>query len=162
METKANRLNDSIASVNDVIQFMLEGNKEYNFVIDDQNEVKSYNANSNKNIYYIDKGINLEDRHKKWFMPIEYYNIDVLDICLSKCVNDAQIQRVCEEYLLYEERNLIMLLRYFIYLVDIMRKHSIINGVGRGSSVSSYILFLIGIHRVDSMKYNLDIKDFLK
>ena len=43
-----------------------------------------------------------------------------------------------------------------------MRKNNIVWGVGRGSSVSSYVLFLMGVHKVDSMKYNLDIKDFLK
>ena len=35
-------------------------------------------------------------------------------------------------------------------------------GVGRGSSVSSYCLYLIGIHMVDSIKYNLDIQEFFK
>jgi DNA polymerase III alpha subunit len=35
-------------------------------------------------------------------------------------------------------------------------------GVGRGSSVASYVLFLIGVHRIDSMKYNLDYKEFLR
>jgi DNA polymerase III alpha subunit len=43
-----------------------------------------------------------------------------------------------------------------------MRKNKIVWGVGRGSSVASYVLFLIGIHKVNSLKYNLDIKEFLK
>jgi len=34
--------------------------------------------------------------------------------------------------------------------------------VGRGSSVSSYILYLIGIHRVDSLRYGFSISDYLK
>jgi len=49
-----------------------------------------------------------------------------------------------------------------IYFVDTLRKHNILWGVGRGSSVSSYILYLIGIHRIDSIKYNLNIGEFLK
>ena len=36
------------------------------------------------------------------------------------------------------------------------------DGVGRGSSVASYILYLIGVHRIDSIKYNLDWKEFLR
>ena len=57
---------------------------------------------------------------------------------------------------------MIDVLRYLKYLVDTMRKHKIVWGVGRGSSVASYCLFLIGVHRVDSVLYQLDIKEFLK
>jgi DNA polymerase III alpha subunit len=63
---------------------------------------------------------------------------------------------------MYKERNLYSLLRYMVYLVDTMRQHKIVWGVGRGSSVSSYVLFLIGIHKVDSLQYQLDIGEFLK
>jgi DNA polymerase III alpha subunit len=48
------------------------------------------------------------------------------------------------------------------YLVDTLRKNNVVWGVGRGSSVASYILYLIGVHKVDSIKYNLDINEFLK
>ena len=54
------------------------------------------------------------------------------------------------------------LLRYMIYLVDFMRKENIVWGVGRGSSVASYVLYLIGIHKVDSIQYGLDYKEFLR
>ena len=43
-----------------------------------------------------------------------------------------------------------------------VRKNKFIWGVGRGSSVSSYILYLIGVHRVNSLKFGFDIKDYLK
>jgi DNA polymerase III alpha subunit len=48
------------------------------------------------------------------------------------------------------------------YLVDLMREHNIVWGVGRGSSVSSFVLFLIGIHRINSIYYGLDVEEFLK
>ena len=54
------------------------------------------------------------------------------------------------------------LLRYMCYLVDFMRENNIVWGVGRGSSVSSYVLFLIGIHKVNSIQYDLDYKEFLR
>ena len=63
---------------------------------------------------------------------------------------------------MFEERKMMNVLRFLIYLVDTMRKNKIVWGVGRGSSVASYVLFLIGIHKVNSLKYNLDIKEFLK
>ena len=98
----------------------------------------------------------------EWIFPLEYQQIDVLAFLLDKCKTQQEIDRVNEEYLLYLDRDLVMLLRLFIFLVDYMRKNKYIWGVGRGSSVSSYILYLIGIHRVNSLKYGFDIKDYLK
>jgi DNA polymerase III alpha subunit len=60
------------------------------------------------------------------------------------------------------DRNLFQLLQYLKYLVDTMRKHNIVWGVGRGSSVASYVLYLIGVHKINSMYYDLDIEEFLR
>ena len=81
---------------------------------------------------------------------------------LDLCQTQAQLQRVGEELLLYQERDLFDLLRYLKYLVDTMKANNVIWGVGRGSSVSSYVLFLLEIHRIDSMYYDLDINEFLR
>lgn len=97
-----------------------------------------------------------------WVFPLVYQQINVKEWLLDKCKTQQEVDRVILEYSLYQERDLIMLLRLFIYLVDYMRKNKFIWGVGRGSSVSSYILYLIGVHRVDSLKYGLDIKEYLK
>jgi DNA polymerase III alpha subunit len=70
--------------------------------------------------------------------------------------------RVEEELALYKARNLYPILQLMIYIVDMMRKNNLVWGVGRGSSVASYVLYLIGIHKIDSIKYNLDIEEFLK
>jgi DNA polymerase III alpha subunit len=99
---------------------------------------------------------------EEWIFPEIYQTLDVRKHLLDKCTTQEQINRVNEEYVLYEERDLIMLLRLFIYLVSYMRENKMVWGVGRGSSVSSYILFLIGVHRVDSLRYQFDIKDYLK
>ena len=48
------------------------------------------------------------------------------------------------------------------YLVDTFSENDVVWGVGRGSSVASYCLYLIGLHKIDSIKYELDIKEFLK
>ncbi len=98
----------------------------------------------------------------EWIFPLEYQQIDVKEWLLKKCKSQVEIDRVLEEYALYEERDLAMLLRLFIFLIDYLRENKFIWGVGRGSSVSSYILYLIGVHRVDSLEYGLQIKDYLK
>ena len=66
------------------------------------------------------------------------------------------------ELTMFEERNLFPVLRILIYIIETMRKHKLVWGVGRGSSVASYVLYLLGVHKVDSLKHNLDIKEFLK
>lgn len=101
-------------------------------------------------------------RQNRWFMPAEYRDMDIVQHILDLCQTQQQLQRVGQELLLYQEHNLFDLLRYMKYLVDVLRENHVIWGVGRGSSVSSYVLFLLGVHRVDSMFYDLDPREFLR
>ena len=98
----------------------------------------------------------------KWRMPDEYYELDIAAWVLDRCDTDAELQRCGEELLLYQERDAFDLLKYLKYLVDTMRKHNIIWGVGRGSSVASFVLYKIGVHRINSLYYDLDPREFLK
>ena len=98
----------------------------------------------------------------EWFMPKEYQEMDIVKWVLDQCTDEASLQRAGQELLSYSERDMISMLQYLKYLVDTMRKHKIVWGVGRGSSVSSYVLFLIGVHRIDSLFYDLSIDEFLK
>lgn len=97
-----------------------------------------------------------------WFIPAEYVDFDIAKYVLDLCVNETELQRVGQELILYQERDMFPLLRYCKYLVDTMRQYNIVWGVGRGSSVSSYVLYLIGIHKIDSIYYDLDINEFLR
>jgi DNA polymerase III alpha subunit len=54
------------------------------------------------------------------------------------------------------------LLVYLKYLVDTMRAHNVVWGVGRGSSVASFVLYKMGVHRINSLYYDLDPAEFLK
>ena len=97
----------------------------------------------------------------EWFMPDEYKNIDVRDYVIRKCPG-ANFERTYEELEAYEERDMYNLLRYMIYLVDFMRENNIVWGVGRGSSVASYVLYLIGVHKINSIQFDLDWREFLR
>ena len=101
-------------------------------------------------------------QQQTWYMPVEYQELDIAQHVLSLCQTDAELQRVGEELLLYQERNLFSLLQYLKYFVDTMRSNSVLWGLGRGSSVASYVLYLLGVHRIDSLFYDLDIREFLK
>jgi DNA polymerase III alpha subunit len=73
-----------------------------------------------------------------------------------------EYKRVCEELDAFKQYDMENLLRYMVYLVDFMRENNIVWGVGRGSSVASYVLYLIGVHRIDSIQYGLDWREFLR
>jgi DNA polymerase III alpha subunit len=101
----------------------------------------------------------------EWFMPDKFKNIsdyDLYGMLMGQCNTKEAIDRVKQEYAEFKKRGMLDLLRYMIYLVSFMRENDIVWGVGRGSSVASYVLYLIGVHRVDSLKYNLDWREFLK
>jgi DNA polymerase III alpha subunit len=97
-----------------------------------------------------------------WYMPDEYKKLDIAEHVLKLCVTQEELQRAGEELLLFQDRNLFDLLKFLKYLVDTMKLNGIIWGVGRGSSVSSYVLYLLGVHRINSMYYDLDIQEFLR
>jgi len=97
-----------------------------------------------------------------WFMPDQYKQLDIAELVLAKCTTAEQLQRCGEELLLYQERELFDLLRYLVYLVDTMKDNCVIWGVGRGSSTASYVLYLLGVHQIDSMYYDLDVGEFLR
>ena len=97
-----------------------------------------------------------------WRMPEEYSKLDIARWLLDECKTDPELQRVADELMLFQERDLFDLLRWLKYFVDTMRKHKVVWGVGRGSSVASYVLYLIGVHKINSMYYDLDISEFLK
>lgn len=96
-----------------------------------------------------------------WFMP-ENYCPNLIEELYSKCTTPEQIARVTQELELFIQHNMLDVLYYCKYLVDTMREHKILWGVGRGSSVASYVLYLIGIHKIDSIKYELSIEEFIK
>ena len=101
----------------------------------------------------------------EWFMPDKYKDINVYEYVLGKaetpCPQHVQ-DRIWEEMEAYKERDMHNLLRYMIYLVDFMRENNIVWGVGRGSSVASYVLYVIGVHRINSIQFDLDWREFLR
>lgn len=114
---------------------------------------------------YENTDISREEFDKKnqdiWYMPREYRDMDIEAWLLEKCPEE-NYPRLAEELELFREKEMIVLMKYLKFLVDTMRANNILWGVGRGSSVASYCLYLIGVHKIDSVKYNLDIREFLR
>lgn len=118
-----------------------------------------------KKIEYLD--LEVHDFHEKqqqiWFMPQEYQTFDIAKWILDECDgNQTELQRCGMELLEYAKRDLLPMLCYLKYLVDTMRENNIVWGIGRGSSVASFVLYKIGLHKIDSIKYDLDFYEFMK
>jgi DNA polymerase III alpha subunit len=144
----------------DISRFQVEDSLEYNRSVAELHAeldlLDSYHS-INQTVEEFDRVL-----QTNWRMPVEYRELDIAEYVLSLCKEEHELQRVGQELLLYQERNLFDLLRYLKYLVDTLRKNNVVWGVGRGSSVASYVLFLLGVHKIDSLYYNLDIDEFLK
>jgi len=161
---------DSTVSVDYIIDAVLLNTPiESFFVKEYTDEIIKYNNNVNKEQkLYIKTDIN--EMSFDWDIPEEFKQIDVIEYILDKLSkvdgnepDFAARQARCDSELeLYSKLNLFSTIQMLIYVVDTFEKQNIVWGVGRGSSVSSYILYLIGIHDVDSFKYGLDIEEFLR
>jgi DNA polymerase III alpha subunit len=144
----------------DISRFQVEDSLEYNRSVAELHaELDLLDSYHN-----IDMSVEEFDRvlQSNWRMPVEYKELDIAAYVLGLCQQEHELQRLGQELLLYQERDLFDLLRYLKYLIDTLRKNNVVWGVGRGSSVASYVLFLLGIHKIDSLYYNLDIDEFLK
>lgn len=172
---KINQFNEAILDELDIIKGLYSGKIKPNTLINVEDPVllKKYNDSIDKNAdqltklnFYQEPACSVEEydllNQQEWFIPEEYKNFDIARWLLDQCESEEQYLRVVEELELYVQHDMIDVLICIKYLVDFMRENNIVWGVGRGSSVASYCLYLIGLHKVDSIKYQLDIKEFLK
>jgi DNA polymerase III alpha subunit len=170
--TNVNDYGEPVVNCNDLVELVYQG-KDINKLKVNDKRIEVYNTVlSELNIDWpkietlskLDISVKDYDSalQSDWYMPEEYKQLDVVAHIKSLAVTEDQKTKVNEELELYVKYNLLNVLRFLVYLITVMRDNNIVWGVGRGSSVSSYVLYLIGVHKVDSIKYKLDITEFLK
>ena len=171
-----NKFGEMIFNETDICDLLMQGHDlasaKYMLVdhsVDIENAVNFVENFPNNLVYYTfddNSAQTLPDwdmiKQQTWFMPAEYKQLDIAQYVLNLCKSEPELQRCGEELLLYQERNLFPLLQYLKYLVDVMLQNQVIWGVGRGSSVASYVLYKLGVHRIDSIFYKLNIAEFLR
>ena len=170
-----NKFGELVFNENDVCNLLMQGRKVESLkniqidasinlekaalLLDCIPEFVTYNA-------LVNQDLTIEEfdrrRQQAWHMPDEYKNMDIAEHVLSLCSTPAELQRCGQELLLYQERNLFDLLKFLKYLIDLTTQQKLILGVGRGSSVASYVLYKLGVHQIDSMYYELDPTEFLR
>ena len=168
---KMNQLNEIVVDENDLVEGMLEGKRARYVITKDTEKIDSYNhfctlfkfedtidyetpAETNDKYSYKDAN--------NWWMPEEYRTLNIEQYLLNLITTPQQRERVYAELEEFKNREMLPMLQFLVYMVTELKQHNILWGVGRGSSVSSYILYLIGVHKIDSIKYNLDYKEFLR
>lgn len=131
----------------------------------------------NKNALGVDKILvkdELSQFDTTWNIPQKYHDIDIetyvndklIAIGVSDDLSDSQFmeryKRVQTELNVFFQLELVELLKTLIYIIDTFKDKNVVWGVGRGSSVSSYILYLLEVHDIDSVTYELDFNEFLR
>ena len=171
---RSNKYGEIILNSSDAFNALYSG-KVLDFsdvAFDASDELKKFNQAINENFDSFSKLTVYSENNEEvsqfdsknqncWFMPEEYNNMDIEEFLVNRCP-EQNYERLAEELALFRQHNMINLLKYLKYLVDTMRENKVVWGVGRGSSVASYVLYLIGVHKIDSIKYQLDINEFLK
>ena len=157
-----------VYSSSDILELLYQGKADVlnSLLVDDDEDVRLYNLNSDSPLQlYQELDMDLKEfdqsLQQNWLMPEEYKKMDIEGFLVDSCPKE-HYQRLIEELQEYRQRNMLDLLRWLKYFVDTCRTNNVVWGVGRGSSVASYVLYLIGVHKIDSIKYNLDWREFLR
>ena len=167
---RLDKFSNPIFDQQDIFKILYQGRDDVlaELIVDCDNEITRLEAISEIKFqkYNIEsETVSIEDFDSElqadWFMPAEFKELDIEDWLMSVCPAE-NLQRLTEELNEYRSRNMINLLRWLRYFVELCKKEEVVWGVGRGSSVASYVLFLMGIHMVDPIKYNLDWREFLR
>ena len=160
----------------EVIESIYSNNDSVLSYVDDLEEIALYNQHCTTfdipNITTQQKTqqdlLEFHQQHSSnWHMPQNYKDIDIEEFLTNKLVelkltDQEYITTLADELNEYQQRNMLDLLRFLKYLMDVCSERDIVTGVGRGSSVASLVLYLLGVHAIDPIKYSLDYKEFLR
>lgn len=154
--------------------FLLSGKAISNkiFVTELTDELKRFNRLNSEKITVKES---LDEINSEWNIPEKYKNLNIETYVYDKLLEEAdrlkdgppelislRLNRVEQELQLYSKYNIIDILKTLIFIVDTFHDNKVVWGTGRGSSCSSYILYLIGLHDVDSVEYELDLTEFFR
>lgn len=167
---KINSMNEIVVNENDLVEGLLKDKQARYVITKDTEKIDTYNHfctlfKFNDHIDYETPSDNSDKynytQSDNWHMPEEYKQLNIADYVLSLSPKE-NYDRCVVELEEFKKRDMIPMLRFLVYMVNELKSNNILWGVGRGSSVASYILYLIGVHKIDSVKYNLDYKEFLR
>lgn len=152
-----------------VKSLMLDGVPPNRIVYDGAESSKFNSMVSTENGFSKDVKFKLDH---SWKIPDEYKELDIYGIIAEKlesylvyipeAKHDIYFDRVSFELRYFEDVDAIEFIQAIIFVIDTFTKNNIFWGVGRGSSCASLCFFLIGLHKVDPIKYDIPTTDFFK
>lgn len=97
-----------------------------------------------------------------WKIPEEYLKLDLDSMILEKAraLGSSYESRAQQELIEIQKRNLGSLFRTLVYVIDTLKDTKTLWGVGRGSSCASLVLFILGLHKVDPVRFNIPLEEF--
>jgi DNA polymerase III alpha subunit len=153
---------------NDIFQYLDIKNVFVTHLTDDIIKYNKHVVDTEQ--FKIKESLNTLDT--SWNIPDKYKQLNIMEYIIDKLSNISntlsdndlliRYDRIKQEFKLYEQLDLTIVLQTMVYVIDTFKKNNVIWGVGRGSSVSSYILYLLEVHDVDSVMYDLDFNEFLR
>lgn len=148
-----------VLSNNDLVEYIKEGwnLKHVNLTPEQKQQLDNFSEELNLVVEQEPKIYSTD-----WFIPEKYLAMDIEKYLLMQCLDKKEIKRIADELIVYRQKNLLILLQWAKYFVDTLTANNLILPVGRGSSVSSFCLYKLGIHRINSLEYELDFREFLK
>ena len=164
---RTDNLGNPIFQEQDIFNMLYKGQLEYldQIFTDQTPDILQLFANAgitpNQLDPYEDQKFFDEANQTSWFIPNDYYP-NLVEMLYGMCETKEQTDRVSEELEAFIKHGMLDLLFCLKYIVDTLRANNVVWGVGRGSSVASYVLYLLGVHKIDSIKYNLDWREFLR
>lgn len=108
----------------------------------------------------------------EWQLPEPHLSMDLQATVVARAVDRLKelnypeelhlqaCQRVQDELEEIERRGMVEFMRTIIYILDVFKRDGVVWGVGRGSSCASYVLYLLGLHAVDCVVYNVPMTEF--
>lgn len=164
-ETGLNLYGEIVVTVDEALDLIVSGYSGDIFC-NSETEVEKARLAGITTIKNPTKDVDLEEYYESkvndWLIPKEYIDMDIESYILGLVDTTEKKTRVLMELRSYKKHGLLDMLKLMKYLVDMFKENNIIWGVGRGSSVASYVLYLLGVHLVDSLKYDLDFREFIK
>lgn len=103
-----------------------------------------------------------------WVTPESYNQIDVPEYCIDMLTHRGlqddpdYVNRLELELERVEQTGMADFIRCLLWITDTMRENNIPWGLGRGSSCASLVMFLIGVNKVDPVRYDIPMEEFYK
>ena len=103
----------------------------------------------------------------EWTIPKKFLELNITELCITALEEkglgtDEYVERLSWELIQMEEKDMHQFVRCLLYVTTQFKEKGVLWGVGRGSSCASLIMYLLGINKVDPVKYGIPAEEFFK